>query len=75
MASNVKANIDDHVEDFDKVHEEHELPYPEQLAGLSEEEIKKLGKKATLKLDLLIMPAMTIMCNKPVTASCMRTNC
>ncbi|EME84080.1 uncharacterized protein MYCFIDRAFT_187237 [Pseudocercospora fijiensis CIRAD86] len=36
-------------------------PYPPCLHGLSDEEIKRLGRKTTFKLDMFVMPAMTIM--------------
>lgn len=56
--SDVKSE-DDHVERLDKTpHEEH-IPLPEAIAGCSYAELKKLGRKATIKLDLIIMPAMT----------------
>ncbi|KXT06944.1 hypothetical protein AC578_7103 [Pseudocercospora eumusae] len=35
--------------------------YPPCLHGLSDEEIKRLGRKTTFKLDMFVMPAMTIM--------------
>ena len=44
-----------------KAHQDDQLPRPESLRGLTDEEIKKLGVKTTLKLDLIIMPALTIM--------------
>lgn len=34
---------------------------PESLAALDEEEYVKLGKRAVLKMDLIIMPTLTIM--------------
>ncbi|OLN96662.1 putative transporter C1002.16c-like protein 2 [Colletotrichum chlorophyti] len=37
------------------------LIMPASLAALSQEEYDKLGKKATLKMDLVIMPIMVIM--------------
>lgn len=48
-------------EDLKQVHQDGETPRPESLRGLSDEEIKKLGRKTTLKLDLMVMPALTIM--------------
>ncbi|POR32772.1 TNA1 is necessary for nicotinic acid import into the cell [Tolypocladium paradoxum] len=42
-------------------HGQHGLAMPGDLAGLSDEEYAKLGKKATLKMDLIIMPIMVIM--------------
>ena len=44
-----------------KVQREHDAPYPACLDGMSEDEIQKFGRKTTLKMDLLIMPALTIM--------------
>ena len=37
------------------------LVLPANLAALSDDEYKKLGKRATLKMDLIIMPVITIM--------------
>ncbi|KAJ3575518.1 hypothetical protein NPX13_g4006 [Xylaria arbuscula] len=37
------------------------LTMPASLAALSEDEYKKLGKKATLKMDCVIMPILVIM--------------
>lgn len=45
----------------------HDVPYdgqlamPPNLAALSDEEYRKLGRKATLKMDLVIMPILVIM--------------
>lgn len=44
-----------------KSHQDDSLPRPESLRGLTDDEIKKLGVKTTLKLDLIVMPALTIM--------------
>lgn len=47
--------------DQEKNRDEHgNLVRPANLAVLSEDEYNKLGKKATLKADLIIMPIMTI---------------
>lgn len=35
--------------------------FPPCLLGLSDEELKKLGRKTTFKPDIFVMPAMTIM--------------
>ncbi|KAL0764891.1 hypothetical protein CaCOL14_012697 [Colletotrichum acutatum] len=37
------------------------LMMPASLAALSQEEYERTGKKATLKMDLVIMPIMVIM--------------
>lgn len=37
-----------------------DIPMPPSLAGLSDAELKKLGRRATWKLDVIIMPAMTM---------------
>lgn len=37
-----------------------EMPLPLLLEGLSPDELNKIGKRATWKLDLIIMPAMTM---------------
>lgn len=36
------------------------IPMPPSLAGLNDAELKKLGRRATWKLDVIIMPAMTM---------------
>ncbi|THZ39556.1 MFS general substrate transporter [Aureobasidium pullulans] len=52
-----------HVEDFDKEHhvqtEFEDLP--ESLRELSTHELTKMGKWTTMKMDLIIMPALTIL--------------
>lgn len=52
-----------HVEDFDKVQDaQHDFEdLPESLRELSSQELSKLGKWTTLKLDCIIMPALTIL--------------
>lgn len=37
------------------------LPLPEKLAAMSPEDLKKLAKRATLKMDLAVMPMLVIM--------------
>lgn len=37
------------------------LPLPEKLASLSAEELDKLAKRATLKMDLALMPMLVIL--------------
>lgn len=59
-------SVTEQVEDFElenaKGHaQDEETPYPSCLQELSDDEVKKLGVKTTLKLDLIVMPAMTIM--------------
>lgn len=58
-------SVTEQVEDFElenaKRQQDEETPYPPCLQGVSDDEVKKLGVKTTLKLDLVIMPAMTIM--------------
>lgn len=39
---------------------EKTVPVPVLLDGFSEDELKKIGRRATWKLDLIIMPAMTM---------------
>ena len=36
------------------------IALPPLLEGSSDDELKKLGRRATLKLDVIIMPAMTM---------------
>lgn len=45
------------------------IPLPMLLDGMSEDELKKIGRRATWKLDLIIMPAMTMSVFAP-TAPC-----
>lgn len=52
---------DDHFETLKQDDQEVQPPPPEVLVGLSDLEIKKLGLRTTLKLDLIVMPAMTIL--------------
>lgn len=58
-------SVTEQVENYEpedlKAHQDGQLPRPESLRGLTDEEIKKLGMKTTLKLDLIVMPALTIM--------------
>jgi hypothetical protein len=37
-----------------------EMPLPLLLEGMGADELKKIGRRATWKLDLIIMPAMTM---------------
>lgn len=54
--------VDQYVEAFDKHHvQDHTTTLPPTLVGLSDAEIKKVGLKTTLKLDLIIMPCLTIL--------------
>ena len=53
----------DYVEDSESrkqafVHDE--MPLPLLLEGMGADELKKIGRRATWKLDLIIMPAMTM---------------
>ncbi|EHY58396.1 hypothetical protein HRR83_007238 [Exophiala dermatitidis] len=46
----------------EKVRVQHaQIVMPENLMGLNEAELKKLGRKATIKLDCIIMPCVTLM--------------
>jgi len=46
----------------EKVRIEHShMVMPEGLIGLPEEEIQRIGRKATFKLDCFILPSITIM--------------
>lgn len=36
------------------------IPMPPSLVSLNDAELKKLGRRATWKLDVIIMPAMTM---------------
>lgn len=58
-------SVTEQVEDFElenvKTHQDEESPRPPCLQGLTQDEMRKLGVRTTLKLDLIVMPAMTIM--------------
>jgi hypothetical protein len=58
--SDVKS-MDEHIERLDKTQHEEQTPLPEAISGYSHDELRKLGRKATIKLDLVIMPAMVIL--------------
>jgi hypothetical protein len=45
-----------------------EMPLPLLLEGLGADELKKIGRRATWKLDLIIMPAMTMSATASTTA-------
>ena len=55
----------DRIEDYEVVKpqagQDEPAPYPPCLHGLNDGELKRLGRKTTFKLDLFVMPAMTIM--------------
>ncbi|KAI0017566.1 nicotinamide mononucleotide permease [Xylariomycetidae sp. FL0641] len=57
------TNVTEQVEDvkFDGPAPGSNLVMPSNLAVLSEDEYKQLGRKATLKMDIIIMPILTIM--------------
>jgi hypothetical protein len=46
---------------FDKIQALDGIIMPEELASLSDEDREKLGKKATFKMDIVIMPVLVIM--------------
>lgn len=58
-------SITDRIEDLElddqKMKREDVAPYPACLDGMSDEEIKKFGRRTTLKMDVIVMPALTIM--------------
>ncbi|GAB7358660.1 hypothetical protein MBLNU230_g3889t1 [Neophaeotheca triangularis] len=65
-----KTSFSGHVEEYDLVkagdkkhdtlYDEPDLP-PPSLAGMTDQEIKALGRKATWKMDCVVMPTMTIL--------------
>ena len=64
ISSTTMADIkltSDYVEGVDKAEQEAFARLPDALAGLSGSDLNKVGVKATMKLDLLIMPATTIL--------------
>ncbi|VUC32469.1 unnamed protein product [Clonostachys rosea] len=46
---------------FDKIQALDGIIMPDELAALSDEDRVKLGKKATIKMDIVIMPVLVIM--------------
>lgn len=52
-----------HVEDFEMAKVPHDdlEDLPESLRHLNPQELSKMGKWITLKMDLVIMPALTIL--------------
>lgn len=62
MADRKSNSITEAKEHLDELgHHDGVPPLPESLAGLSREEMAKVEKRAILKLDLIIMPAITIL--------------
>ncbi|KAH0346383.1 putative MFS transporter, partial [Aureobasidium melanogenum] len=63
MSADDNKSATQHVEGFDKVQDiQHDLEgLPESLRELSQQDLLKLGKWTTLKLDIMIMPALTIL--------------
>jgi hypothetical protein len=63
--ANVKTSttsyIDDEALDNGKAPREPDAPYPTCLAGMSDKEIEQFGRQTTMKMDVIIMPALTIM--------------
>jgi hypothetical protein len=52
----------EHVEDFSKaVDLEDAVTLPASLSGLTDDEVRKLGKITTARLDLIVMPPLVIM--------------
>ena len=58
--SDVKS-VDKHVEELNKTQLKETRPLPEAISSYSHNELRKLGRKATFKLDLVGMPAMVIL--------------
>lgn len=56
-----RTSRDEVVEDMKVEQPVHGLTLPDSLATLSEDELRQLGKRATLKMDMVIMPIMVIM--------------
>lgn len=74
VRSNISLHIDkmtdtkpsaDQIEDYElrkPIDQQDDIvQYPECLRGMSADEVHKLGKRTTLKMDLIVMPAMVIM--------------
>lgn len=56
MSDTKSVNDETHIETKRPAH-----TMPASLAGLSTEDYARLGKKATFKIDMLIMPAIIVM--------------
>lgn len=57
----VKRHIENYDDEIVVATEPETLPLPASLAGLSKEELHKLAVKTTWKMDIVIMPCMTIL--------------
>jgi hypothetical protein len=56
-----KAQIEDILIEDERRGDESQATMPVSLAGLSETEFASVGKKATVKMDIMIMPCLVIM--------------
>jgi hypothetical protein len=61
MADSIKNHKVEALEYLEDDHTDDKNEYPPLLRALGEEELRQLGRKTTMKLDLVIMPALTIM--------------
>lgn len=60
VKSNSVADAKEHLAELDGRHDGTPV-LPDSLVGVSEDEMKKIERRAILKLDFIIMPAITIL--------------
>ncbi|CZT24347.1 related to MFS transporter [Ramularia collo-cygni] len=60
-AKSVTDRVEDHELHRPKDPQDGIIHYPDCLQGLSEMEVRKLGNRTTMKMDLVVMPALVIM--------------
>ena len=59
-----KDNVSEHLDDVKQVDDAravNAISMPSNLSALSDDDYKKLGRKATIKMDMLIMPILVVM--------------
>jgi hypothetical protein len=56
-----KAQIEDVLVEDERGSDESQAMMPTSLAGLSDAEFASVGRKATVKMDIMIMPCLVIM--------------
>ena len=59
-ASRASSGVDGVGAEKVRVEHSHQI-MPDALVGLSDEELSRIGRKATFKLDAFILPSITIM--------------
>ena len=56
-----KAQIEDILVEGERRSDESKATMPTSLAGLSDAEFASVGRKATVKMDIMIMPCLVVM--------------